>query len=124
MKTKLLASLLGFALLTLLGCASAGTKVEQSSVDQIHKGTTTKAEVIALLGAPISDTLLPDGREMMVWSYSHAQVKAATFVPVVGLFAGGSDMKMTTFQVILNKDQIVENYLFSNGAIDARMGRS
>jgi len=111
------------ALVALGGCASAGTKVEQSAVDQIHKGSTTKAEVIALLGQPIADTLGFDGREIMVWSYSHAQIKAATFIPIAGAFVGGSDMKMQTFQVILNKDGIVENYLLSNGAIDARMGR-
>ena len=93
-------------------------------MDQIHKGTTTKAEVIALLGQPMTDTLLPDGREMMLWSYSHAQVKAATFIPIAGAFVGGSDMKMTTFQVILTQQKVVVNYLWSGSAIEARMGRS
>jgi outer membrane protein assembly factor BamE (lipoprotein component of BamABCDE complex) len=124
MKTKLLASLLGLALLALFGCASAGTKIDQSATAKIQKGVTTKEQVVALLGAPMSDTLMGDGREMMMWSYAQTQVKGATFIPVVGLFAGGSDTKMTMFQVVLNKDKIVEDCLWSNSSFEAKMGRS
>lgn len=105
------------------GCASAGTKIEQSSVSQIQKGKTTKPEVIALLGAPMSASLMGDGKEMMMWSYAQTQIKGATLIPIVGIFAGGSNTKMTTFQVILNKDKIVEDYLWNDSNIEAKMGK-
>ena len=105
------------------GCASAGTKVEQSAVAQIQKGKTTKTEVIALLGAPMSASLMGDGKEMMMWSYAQTQIKGATLIPIVGIFAGGSNTKMTMFQVILNKDKIVEDYLWNDSNIEAKMGK-
>jgi outer membrane protein assembly factor BamE (lipoprotein component of BamABCDE complex) len=109
--------------LALAGCASAGVKVDSNAVAKIQKGVTTKAEVLALLGAPMTDTLAGDGREFMLWSYAHTQMKGATFIPVVGMFAGGSNTKMTTCQVILNKDKVVEDMLLSDGNIEAKMGR-
>jgi outer membrane protein assembly factor BamE (lipoprotein component of BamABCDE complex) len=123
MKTRLIASLLGLTLFLLAGCASAGTKIDQSATAKIQKGMTTKEQVIALLGAPMSDALVGDGREMMMWSYAQTQVRGATFIPVIGLFAGGSDTKMTMFQVILNKEKIVDDCLWSNSSIEAKMGR-
>jgi outer membrane protein assembly factor BamE (lipoprotein component of BamABCDE complex) len=50
------------------GCASAGTKVDQAAVSKIQKGKTSKAEVVALLGSPMSASLTGDGKEVLVWS--------------------------------------------------------
>lgn len=115
--------LIAFASTLSIGCASAGTMVEQSAVEQIERGKTTKAEVLALLGPPMSNSLMGDGREMMIWSYTYAQAKTASFIPVVGIFAGGTEMDMTTFQVIFDENDIVEDYLWSQGQIESRMGR-
>jgi len=106
----------------LAGCASAGTEIDQSATTQIQKGVTTKQQVIALLGAPMGDTLSFDGKEMMFWSYSQTRIKGATFIPVYGLFAGGANMRTTMFQVILGPDKIVQDYLWSDSNIDSRVG--
>lgn len=112
-----------FLLVTLAsGCASAGTKVDPSAAARIQKGITTKEQVVALLGTPMADTLSGDGKEMMYWSYSKAQMKGATFIPIVGLFAGGADVKMSMFQVVLGPDKVVQDYLLSDSSFDSRMG--
>lgn len=115
-------ALLAVSISSFIGCASAGTKVEQSSVDNIVKGETTKSEAIALLGSPMSASLTGDGKEILVWSYAQTKMKGATFIPVVGLFAGGSNTNMTTFQVILNSEKVVEDYLWNNSNIESRIG--
>ena len=38
--------------LFLVGCATVGTRIEGDKLAQIKEGTTTKAEVISLLGKP------------------------------------------------------------------------
>jgi outer membrane protein assembly factor BamE (lipoprotein component of BamABCDE complex) len=118
-----LAAPLFFICVLLAGCASAGTKVDPSAAAKIQKGITTKVEVIALLGQPMTDTLDSNGKEMMFWSYAQTQIKGTTFIPVVGLFSGGSSTNMTSFQVILDSNKIVVDDLWSNSNIDSKMGK-
>ena len=121
MRTIILVTFIAFAALC-GGCASSGTKVEQSALSKIIKGKTTKSEVIALLGNPMSAQLTGNGKEIDTWSYAQAQAKGRSFIPVVGAFVGGSDMKLQTFQVILNKNKVVEDYLWNDSNIELRMG--
>jgi outer membrane protein assembly factor BamE (lipoprotein component of BamABCDE complex) len=104
------------------GCASVGTKIEQASIEKIEKGKTTKTELIAAFGTPMTASLLGDGRESMMWVYSKAKVKGATFIPVVGAFAGGSETSTQMLQVILNKDKVVEDFTTNNSKMEMRMG--
>ena len=106
----------------LAGCASAGNKIDPDAVSKIEKGVTTKAQVIALLGNPMSVSLLGDGREMLFWSYARTRLKGATFVPVVGLFKGGSNTNTNAVQVLLNKDKIVEDFTSNDSTIESKMG--
>ena len=76
----------------LAGCASSGTKVDPNAVAAFQKGRTTYAEAVAQLGPPTAVSLAPDGSRVAIYSYSRATTRAATFVPVVGLFAGGADV--------------------------------
>lgn len=103
------------------GCASAGTKIEASAANKITKGQT-KAQVISQLGQPNSASLTGNGKEMLQWSYARSSVKGATFIPIVGLFAGGANVQLTTFQVVLGPDKLVEDTLWNNGSTDSRMG--
>ncbi len=104
------------------GCASSGTKIDPAAVSQIERGVTTKAQLVAALGNPISASMLGNGRELLVWSYAQTRVKGRTFIPVVGAFAGGADTKMETLQVILDSDKVVEDYLWNNSQIETKTG--
>ena len=71
------------------GCVSTGTQVKDSALTQFQKGVTTEAEVVKALGPPQSTSSM-NGERYVVYAGAHAQAKAASFIPVVGLFAGGA----------------------------------
>lgn len=91
---------------TLSGCFSmtTGRKFNDNSVKDIHTGKTTRSEVIQMFGQPPNRTSTGNGNE--IWTYIHHQAKshatAATYIPIVGLFAGGgkttSSMQSLTVQ--------------------------
>lgn len=78
---------------SLSGCFGfkTGQKFDDSSVKNIRTGKTTRAEVIQLFGQPPNRISTGGGKE--TWSYQYSEVKsratAITYVPIVGLFAGG-----------------------------------
>jgi outer membrane protein assembly factor BamE (lipoprotein component of BamABCDE complex) len=87
------------------GCAHVhGKKVDSAAVTQIQKGVTTKAELIAKLGEPNSTTQRGDGGEMLMWRYTESQTNAATYVPIVGMFAGGRSTSATVLTVMVGAD--------------------
>lgn len=100
-----------FIMLSLSGCSSTignkGTQ-DQLAIEQIKPGVTTKAEVKELVGEPSYVTFF--GTEE-TWSFivSEAQVRAATFIPIVGLFAGGSDFETHTLTIQFKGD-VVQRY--------------
>ena len=91
-------------------------------VSQIKKGVTTRAEVEALLGPPANVFMMPEGKRMMSYSYSSTKAEghatAATYIPYVGMFAGGSkgeaQTRIQTLQIMLNAKGIVEDYDFAD----------
>jgi outer membrane protein assembly factor BamE (lipoprotein component of BamABCDE complex) len=81
--------------LGLAGCASTGTKVETSQIQQFQKGVTTYPEVVAALGDPTTVTTDSDGKKSAVYTYAQSKIRPESFIPYVGLFAGGADVKST-----------------------------
>ena len=86
--------------LVLSGCASTGVQVKDSALTAFKPGVTTKAEIIEKLGPPTSTTNM-NGFHFITYAGSQYQVRAASLIPVVGLFAGGSDVRtsMVMFQL-------------------------
>ena len=81
---------------------SAGTSQlsQPGMADKIQTGQT-KTEVQAVLGNPASITPLPEG-EIWVYTYTQAQAKGASFIPIVGLVAGGSTGSTDNLSVLFN----------------------
>jgi outer membrane protein assembly factor BamE (lipoprotein component of BamABCDE complex) len=108
----------GFALFLLLlifvqGCAfSRGTLGDEISTDAIaaiHKGETSKAEVINLLGAP--DRLVQlNGRD--VFQYYRYDAKAGSLLLIVLNFTRLS-IKSDDLFVVLNQDGVVQDVISS-----------
>lgn len=76
---------LAVACLTMAGCAQPavqtigrGAPITDELVDSIKEGVTTKAELVAKLGQPFSATRMPDGSEMLMWSYTETQQRGRT----------------------------------------------
>jgi len=80
----------------LAGCAAGGVKVTDGQLSTFKPGETTKAQVIAAVGAPSVQMRLADGTYIVVYSYFEAKVRPETFIPLVGGLVGGSDSTSTT----------------------------
>jgi hypothetical protein len=101
------------ALVITQGCAfsrgTLGEDIRSESVAAIKKDTTTKAEVLALLGAP--DRLLQvNGRD--VFQYYRYDAKVGSLLLILINFSRLS-IKSDDLFVILNRDGIVEDVILS-----------
>jgi len=100
-------------LLVLQGCAfSRGTLGDDIKVDaiaSIKKGTTTKSEVIALLGAP-DRVLQVNGRD--VFQYYRYDAKAGSLLLIIINFSRLS-IKSDDLFVMVNHNGIVEDVISS-----------
>ncbi len=103
-------------------CATAGTQVDQTAAAEFQQGVTTYAEVIDQLGNPQVNMMMPDGTRQVSYIFTQSQVRAATFVPVVGLFAGGADADTTTFQFIFDENGILQSQMSGESEITIRNG--
>ena len=81
------------ACVALAGCAATGVKVSEAQLSALHKGQTTVQETVALLGEPTSRVSPGDGSTTLVYVYAESKIRASSFVPIVGAFAGGSDVR-------------------------------
>lgn len=114
-------SILIFFLIMLTGCATVGKKVDQDKLGQIKEGVTSEQEVIRLLGNPYMKTLSSDGKTIMLYQYAKVKNRAANFIPVVNIFAGGMDMRQQMLTVLIGKNGKVDKYTMndSNNAINS-----
>ena len=95
------------------GCAfsrgTLGEDISSEAVAAIKKGSTTKAEMLSLLGAP--DRLLQvNGRD--VFQYYRYDAKVGSFLLIVINFSRVS-IKSDDLFVILNGEEIVEDIISS-----------
>jgi len=74
---------------------STGTKVDTAQIQQFQKGATTYDQVVAALGDPTSVSTASDGKKAAVYSYAQSKIRPESFIPYVGLVAGGADVKST-----------------------------
>jgi outer membrane protein assembly factor BamE (lipoprotein component of BamABCDE complex) len=109
----LFSMLLTFALICFAGCATVGTKLDASAVNQIKKGVSTRQEVEARLGPPNSVMLSPDGKRNAFYMFTERSFDAATYIPMVTYFAGGSKTRTQNLQIVY-KDDIVLDYEFND----------
>lgn len=120
-------SIQSLALLFLVSsCVSSGNPsvVDEGRTSQVILNTSTKEDVKRILGTPNSVSRqsgsyvalpgLPPSQSrtnVEIWSYSHmnVEVDGATFIPIVGLFAGGATSNVNTFTVIFDEQGIVRH---------------
>jgi len=99
-----------FACILLVGCASSGQKISQSSIDQIEVGQTSKEQMMDIFGPPLSQSYGSEGNLTMLWSYVH-----------VGPF--GTGMRQQTLAVLFDDNGKVKKYnLVDNNNAGVRLG--
>ncbi|TAH50522.1 MAG: outer membrane protein assembly factor BamE [Betaproteobacteria bacterium] len=97
--------------LAVAGCASSGSKIEQSAVSQIKVGKTSKYEMLALFGSPLSQSFGSEGKLTMLWHCVY-----------VGPF--GMGMEQQNLTVLFDQNDKVERYsLTDNSGNGPRLGR-
>jgi YD repeat-containing protein len=80
----------------LFGCATSGTKIDEATVNSLKKGESTVQDALMKLGQPNTRIVAGDGTTTLMYTYAESSVKAASFIPVVGLVAGGTDVSVTS----------------------------
>ncbi len=122
MKIKFLVLAAAVIALAMTGCVSSGNKAlkEESSssvAEKIIKGKTTKEEVRSMYGDPMETTFTDSGKEIWKYHFIKAQIKASNLIPVVNLFASGSEGDKKELVVFFDND-IVKNYSMSTSKVD------
>ncbi|UAN30908.1 hypothetical protein [Enterobacter sp. JBIWA005] len=110
----------------LSGCSTSGNQnlkneTPQSLQSKIIKNKTTKTELLTKLGEPDTRTTLNDGNEQWKYFMSNNQFSATTFIPVVGLFTGGSQIQSKTLEIDF-KGETVSKWTFSSDNNNTKTG--
>lgn len=115
--------IIAIALVALLaGCASSGVRVTDDQISQFKEGQTTQQEVITALGAPTSRMRNSDGTTILMYTYAEARTRGATFIPIVGMFAGGVDTRYSSVSMTFDKDGVLENHTTFGGETGTATG--
>jgi hypothetical protein len=88
------------------------------SQDGFQVGVDTFATVTAKLGKPNSTSMISDGTKIIVYVSNHAHVKATTFIPVVGLFAGGAKGAMSIKSFTFGPDGLLKNFTSNDSNVN------
>ncbi|WP_180254161.1 hypothetical protein [Enterobacter kobei] len=123
---KSMATVFIITTLFITGCSTSGNQkikneTAQSLQSKIIKNKTTKAEIVSKLGEPDTKTTLDDGNEQWRYFMSNNQFNAATFIPVLGLFTGGSQTQSKTLDIEFNA-QTVSKWTFSSENNNSKTG--
>lgn len=118
MKTLVAVFILGVA----AGCVSSGTKVTAQQATAFEAGKTSEAQVIAALGRPNSVSVLADGTKIDIYMHIAAHATAASYVPIVGLFAGGAKGDSDTAVFTFGPDGVLQSTSTSTSHSDVNTG--
>lgn len=108
--------------LALSGCAASGVQVKEEQLAQFKQGQTTLPDVVKALGQPNHQTLMPNGSRLLIYSYAQIQTRPETFIPVVGAFVGGADMKTNSATFMFDKNGVLQSMSASSGATGSGTG--
>lgn len=99
--------------LILVGCMSAGTKVERNQLSSFEKGKTTYSDVVAALGTPQVVTSQSDGKRSISYAYSQASPNAASFIPFIGGIVGTTEGEVVMVTILFDTENKLESFSHS-----------
>lgn len=110
--------------LSLTACAASGVQIKPEQLSKFERGKTTYQDVVASLGKPNFTTMTADGTRTATYVYAESSIRPATFIPIVGAFAGGADMRSNSVMIMFDRDGVLQNYTASEGAMGTATGLS
>jgi hypothetical protein len=113
---------IGLAVASLAGCVSVGTKVDPNVVNTFQPGVTTIAAAEAKLGQPNQTTHNSDGGTIVQYVYIKSHASGASYIPVVGIFAGKSIADNVTTTLTFDKAGKFVKSTTGEGHTEAGMG--
>ena len=112
---KLLSAIL---ICLLSACGASGVKINDSQIAQLKKGETTIQQATAQLGQPTNRMSVGDFTTM-TYSYGEYSARAANFIPVVGIFAGGADIRSSMVMLKFDKNGVLKDIITSQSQYGA-----
>jgi len=98
--------------------ASAGREVDKSKVATYQKGVTPCSQIRTDLGPPLETATDVDGSKQLTYGKTETTLNGATFVPIVGIFAGGAETNYDFVQIKCDaKDTYIE-YKATKGKVN------
>jgi hypothetical protein len=98
--------------------ASAGREVDKSKVATYQKGVTPCSQIRADLGQPLETATDVDGSKQLTYGKTETTVRGATFIPIVGWFAGGADTDYDFVQVKCDAKDVYVEYKATKGKVN------
>jgi hypothetical protein len=86
-----------------------------TSEDGFVVGRDTYETVTNKLGKPKFYMTNSDGTRIIAYSTMRGRVKGTTFIPIVGLFAGGAKASVTVKTFIFDKNGVLSSFTSSGG---------
>lgn len=111
MKAKVAGALL--TLIVLSGCSSTAgnqsikNETQQSIASKIFKGQTTKQDILQQFGEPTRKTAVDSNEDMWFYSIMNSNMSAVSYIPILGLFSNGTDMKSKALTITFERDKVV-----------------
>ena len=107
------------------GCATyqSGNDFNESQIDEIEQGQTTKADIEQWFGSPTgTGTQYIDGENMEHYTYSYSEggATAESYIPFVGAFLGGVEAESKTLHVYFNEEDVVRRHSYSEQSHDTQ----
>jgi outer membrane protein assembly factor BamE (lipoprotein component of BamABCDE complex) len=119
--------IVAIAALFIQGCATAGNdslrkETEESVAMKITEGQTTREQVKSMFGSPFETSYTDGGLE--IWKYELAKMKAdaASYIPVVGLFAASSSGMRKELTILFDEEGVVRKFNMSESPVKVRSG--
>jgi len=98
--------------------ASSGREVDKSKVATYQKGVTPCSQIRADLGQPLETATDVDGSKQLTYGKTETTVNGATFVPIVGLFAGGAETDYDFVQIKCDAKDVYVEYKATKGTVN------
>jgi len=91
------------------------------TMEHFEIGRTTYQELTAVLGQPMASTVGSGGIRTVVYSRGNTEIDPMTYVPIIGLFAGGatSEARTITFSF---QDDILSDMNYSETSVHVNLG--
>lgn len=109
------------------GCASMGNEslrheTEMTMQKKIIEGKTTKQQVKAIFGSPLSTSFTDGGLEIATYEFSNVKADAINYIPIVGMFGGTASGKKKELVIMYDKNNVVKRYSMSESDVKQKTG--